>query len=513
MNNDQNNRGDINESANGEWTSTPEEQITGADEPVTGSSVPGSNAGDPVAGSADYASAGGTKVGEEESAETFGNEAGQYRSTPHEVHYMNNSRYYSQHEVNEPEKTPKKKKSKKNTRKAATGWRRAGMLVASAILFGVFAGGAFLGVAYLGGTLDQSSNNVSVSQSSGNGEVEVKASSTSNNSGAVVTDVTEVVEAAMPSVVAITNTTVSEVHGFFGGSEELESSSSGSGIIVGQSDTELLIATNEHVIEDASTLSVCFIDNTVVEAKVKGSDRANDLAVIVVKLSDIEASTLEEITIATRGDSDSLNVGEPVIAIGNALGYGQSVTTGVLSAKEVEIEDLDGNYIQTDAAINPGNSGGALLNINGELIGINAAKVSGSGVEGMGYAIPISVATPILDELMTQETKEKVAESERGYLGIACLDVTSDVAEAYDMPMGVRISEAYDGGAALEAGLQKGDIITKLDKTTIDSYDILSSTLEYYRKGDEVTLTVARMGTEGEYEEMEVQVTLGAKIE
>jgi serine protease Do len=320
----------------------------------------------------------------------------------------------------------------------------------------------------------------------------------------------------MPSIVAINNH-YTEKMSYFGQSIVSEEEASGSGIIVGQNDTELLIATNYHVIADADTLTVQFAEDedSEAEASVKGTDSDMDLAVIAVSLDSLSSDTLSKITVATLGDSDSLVVGEPAIAIGNSLGYGQSVTLGVISALNRSIELSDGStgtFIQTDAAINPGNSGGALLNVKGEVIGINSNKIGGTAIEGMGYAIPISAASPIIADLMLKETKNKVAEDERGYLGISGISVTEDVSEAYGMPEGVYIAQVYEGTAAEAAGLQKGDIITAFDGDTITSMDALQKELEYYAKGDTVDITVMTSGIGG-YIEKTVSLTLGNKVQ
>lgn len=327
---------------------------------------------------------------------------------------------------------------------------------------------------------------------------------------AVVTDVTEVVKTAMPCVVSITNLyTDTDWYG-----ESTQEEASGSGIIIGETDDELLIVTNYHVIEGCDELSVQFIDDSEVLAYVKGTDSDNDLAVITVFLEDIEEKTKEQIAIATLGDSDALQVGEPAIAIGNSLGYGQSVTTGVISAlnREIVIDDNTSYLIQTDAAINPGNSGGALLNVKGEVIGINSNKIANYVIEGMGYAIPITTAKPIIEELMQHETRKKVSDSERSFLGISGTDVTSDVSETYDMPKGVYVAQVLENSAAESAGLLKGDIITAFDGDTISSMSQLQGVLEYYAAGSVVELTIMRHEA-GSYQEQKVAVTLGAKSE
>lgn len=342
---------------------------------------------------------------------------------------------------------------------------------------------------------------------------EVSQVSTTITAGGM--SVVDVVDEAMPSIVAITNKSVQEVMSMYGmGISQYESESAGSGIIIGQNDTELLIATNAHVVADANTISVAFIDEQVYEAKIKGSDSVNDIAIIAVDLGDISGSTLDAIKIAKIGDSDALKIGEQVVAIGNALGYGQSVTTGIVSALNRNIDgDKSENstkYIQTDAAINPGNSGGALLNMSGELIGINSAKLANTKIEGMCYAIPISVANPIMDELMNMVTRTLVDESESGYLGIAGFSVTDEVSTAYQIPKGIYVSETTPGSAAEKAGLKKGDVITKFDGMAMDSINKLKERLGYYRAGETVEIIVSR-SDDGEYVERTLQVTLDKK--
>lgn len=333
----------------------------------------------------------------------------------------------------------------------------------------------------------------------------------SKTSSTVTSDVSGIVDSAMPSVVSITNMSVQQVQSFFGGVQQQESQSCGSGIIIGQNDTELLIVTNNHVVEGSQTLTVSFIDEESVEANIKGTDSTKDLAVVAVPLESIKDETMDQIAVAQMGDSDSLKVGEPVIAIGNALGYGQSVTTGIVSAKDrdIQMEGFDSKLIQTDAAINPGNSGGALLNVNGEVIGINTVKVNANAVEGMGYAIPISDASEVITTLMNRETRTKVSDAEKGYLGIQGVDVSSDSAQMYNMPTGVYISEVVKGGGAEKAGLTKGMIITGLDGISIDGMTTLKEQLQYYKAGEEVEVKVQVSASNGEYEEKTVNVTLG----
>ncbi|MDD2959688.1 MAG: trypsin-like peptidase domain-containing protein [Lachnospiraceae bacterium] len=332
------------------------------------------------------------------------------------------------------------------------------------------------------------------------------------------TGVSEIAQNTMPTVVAITNKSVQEVQGFYRGQTyQYESESAGSGIIVGENDTELLICTNNHVVEGSSELTVSFIDESSYEAQVKGTDAANDLAVVAVKLEDISADTLKQIKNAQMGSSDDLKVGEQVVAIGNALGYGQSVTTGIVSALDRTIDIQDSmeavsyeNLIQTDAAINPGNSGGALMNMSGEVIGINSAKASSNGVEGMGYAIPISKAQPILEKLMSKETRSKVDDADTAYMGISGQGVTSEVTQLYSVPAGVYVTEVAEGGPAEEAGLQQGDIITAFDDNSVTSMDELKNLMQYYKGGETVNMTV-QTAANGAYTEKTVSITLGLK--
>lgn len=340
--------------------------------------------------------------------------------------------------------------------------------------------------------------------------------------GTVVMDVSDVAAEVMPAIVSINNTYTQRMS-YFGRTLESESTSAGSGIIVGESDTELLIVSNYHVVQDADVLSVQFVDGSEAEAQLKGSDPEMDLAVIAVSLDGVEATTREVIAVAALGDSDSLIVGEPAIAIGNALGYGQSVTVGVISALdrvidlsgtgEVTADGEDGeSFIQTDAAINPGNSGGALLNMKGEVIGINSNKIGGSVVEGMGYAIPISAAKPIIEDLMLRETREKVSEDKKGYLGISQLTVVDEMAEVYGMPRGVFVSQVYEGTGAEAAGIVKGNIIVEFDGNKIKSSEDLLRVMEYYSVGDTVEVVLMQGSPDG-WESKTVTVTLGGKFE
>ena len=327
------------------------------------------------------------------------------------------------------------------------------------------------------------------------------------------TELTKVVDTVMPSIVSVYNDFTEEVQTFYGQTFTRQGESTGSGIIIGKTDTELLIVTNNHVVDGADHLRVLFIDQETCDAEIKGTNPSNDLAVIAVALSDIKSTTLDQIKVATLGNSDNLKIGEDVIAIGNALGYGQSVTTGIVSANNREISDetITGTFIQTDAAINPGNSGGALVNINGHVIGINSSKIGGNAVEGMGFAIPISRAIPIIEELMSRETLSKVEEGERGTIGISGVTVTSDVAKAYNMPQGVYVAQIIENGGAAKSDLHEGDIITAIDGQTVSSMEELQKQLEYHRAGTEVTLTVQRQDGKGSYAETAVKVTLGTR--
>ena len=327
------------------------------------------------------------------------------------------------------------------------------------------------------------------------------------------TELTKVVDKVMPSIVSVYNDFTEEVQNFYGQTFTRQGESTGSGIIIGKTDNELLIVTNNHVVEGADHLRVLFIDQETCDAEIKGTDPSNDLAVIAVSLSDIKDTTQNQIKVATLGNSDNLKIGEDVIAIGNALGYGQSVTTGIVSANNREINDdtITGTFIQTDAAINPGNSGGALVNINGYVIGINSSKIGGNAVEGMGFAIPISRAIPIIEELMSHETLSKVDESEQGTIGISGATVTSDVSKAYKMPQGVYVAQIIENGGAANSDLREGDIITAIDSQTVSSMEELQKRLQYYKAGTEVTLTVQRQDGMGSYAETAVKVTLGTR--
>lgn len=396
----------------------------------------------------------------------------------------------------EQNQEPKKKEKKKMPKLIK--------VISLALVFGIVASVAFQATnlvadRFLGTTENRevkSVDNTKISQSTGE---------------TAKSDIASIAEEVMPSVVSITNLSVQQVQSFFGGIQEQESKSVGSGIIISQNDSELLIITNNHVVEGNETLTVSFVDEESVEAQVKGTDAAKDLAVIVVQTKEIKDTTMDQIKVAALGNSDQLQVGESVIAIGNALGYGQSVTSGIVSATGRELDGIDEKLIQTDAAINPGNSGGALLNANGEVVGINTAKVATDTVEGMGYAIPISSVSDIIENLMNQETKTKVSEAEQGQLGIQGVDVTADSSEMYNMPTGVYVSEVIAGGGAKKAGITKGSVITGINGTSIDGMQALKEQLQYYRAGETVKITVATPEKNGEYAKRDVEVTLGKK--
>ncbi len=418
--------------------------------------------------------------------------------------------------------------------------KKAGATIALAVIFGLVAAVVFQAANFAADRfLNTGKSSVQIKTTD---SVDLqKTASDDSTADKVLSDsengtVAAVAQASMPSVVAITTVSVQEIPSFFGySSHQYKSASTGSGIIVGDNDDELLIATNNHVVDGATTLSVCFIGDDVanaetetvnagdngdlnvedaVSAKIKGTDADNDLAVVAVKKSDIPEDTLNQIKIAQIGSSDDLAVGQQVVAIGNALGYGQSVTSGWISALNRTISTDDGTnstgLIQTDAAINPGNSGGALLNMKGELIGINSAKYADSAVEGMGYAIPISKAKPILEELMNRETREKVDSSKKGYLGVSLANLTTEAIEMYNMPTGAFVRSVEDDSPAQEAGICKGDIIVKFDGQKVSDGDDLLDKLQYYKSGEKIEAVIAR-ATNGEYEENTIELTLGTR--
>lgn len=464
---------------------------------------------------------------------------------------------YGHYEVHQPQAgnyaggniPPKKPRKKKNFSGNNSFGKKAATAVALAVIFGLVAGAVFQGVniaadKYRGNdsstTIGKTETVTGTEDSTGSSSADSTVKDIVAESGTVA----GVAQATMSSIVAITSVSVQEIPSFFGyGTRQYQSAGSGSGIIVGENDSELLIATNNHVVSGATTLTVCFagsdvvgaeeetqamassgstgfgsdgdvdVDNAV-SAKIKGTDEENDLAVVAVEKSDIPDETMEEIKIAQLGSSDDLVVGEQVVAIGNALGYGQSVTSGWVSALNRSISTEDGEasgLIQTDAAINPGNSGGALLNMNGEVIGINAAKYADSQVEGMGYAIPISKAEPILEELMNRETRDKVEDSSKvGYMGVKAADLTTEAIQMYNMPAGAFITEVTEGGAADNAGIKKGDIIVKLDGQKVSGKDDLVDKLQYYEAGENIEVVISRANS-GEYKEQTIEVTLGSK--
>ena len=388
------------------------------------------------------------------------------------------------------------------------------------ILFGAFSAVSFFAVREIGitvGILEENIDSQPVEPQYTEETIIVQSSNTTEENDerilpvlyTVNTDVTEVVDHAMPSIVSITNHLTYNYYYY-----TKEADASGSGIIIGSNESELLVVTNYHVIEGNDGLTVTFTDGSNVTAQVKGTDANRDLAVIAVKIEDLNQETLETIAIAKMGDSDSLKVGEPVIAIGNALGYGQSVTTGVVSAldREMNMENVSGTFIQTDAAINPGNSGGALLNINGEVIGINSNKIGGSTVEGMGYAIPISAAKPIIEELSLKETRVLLPEEEQGYLGISGATTTAQEIMYYGYPEGVYVAKVYEDTAAEKAGVLQGDFIVSFDGESIRSMQGLANKLCYYAAGSTVEIEVMRQTARG-YQEITLEVTLGSKLD
>lgn len=410
-------------------------------------------------------------------------------------------------------KTPKKKKEHKKMPKAVA-------VTGLALMFGVVSSATFLTTNYVGtkvlklGTTQKSTSTTSTSAVTSN-------ASLTKTSSVVTSDVSSVVENVMPSIVSITNMSVQEVQNYFGGTSKQESESAGTGIIISQNDSELLVVTNNHVVAGSDTLTVTFADGNSVEANIKGTDSEYDVAVVAVPLDSISEDTKKAISVATLGDSTELKVGEPAIAIGNALGYGQSVTTGVISALNRSVSETDQTtgettessvkLIQTDAAINPGNSGGALVNTSGEVIGINSSKLVGDSVEGVGYAIPISDVSDLIENLMNQETKTKVAEADQGAIGIKGMSVSTEYSQQLNMPEGVYVSEVTKGGGAEKAGMTRGCIITGINGTKVSSMDDLQEQLQYYAKGDEVELTIQVPQSNGEYQEQSVTVIFGAK--
>ena len=453
-----------------------------------------------------------------------------------ENYYDNSENEYARNDSAsniEPQTTSGKpvKQKKKGSGKVGKFFGRVALLIVSGLVFGLCAAVAFGIVNYYAPSNDKKEaeesfdmetyktqierdiiNRMNREQDRSNDSDSVIGTVTSTGEvHAIVTDVTDVVDKVMPSVVSIKNSYTATAN-FWGQEYTEEAEASGSGIIIGENDTELLIATNNHVIDAADKLSVKFIDGEEADANIKGADADMDIAVIAVQKDSLKGSTKDSIAIAELGDSDELKVGEPAIAIGNALGYGQSVTTGVISALDRELEVEEGEFsqgfIQTDAAINPGNSGGALLNVKGQVIGINSNKIGGSAVEGMGYAIPISKALPIIDNLKTKKTKAAVSEDNKGYLGISGRGVSSEMSEIYGFPEGVYVYEVYEGTGAEAAGLRKGDVITKLEGTTIKSMENLQENLAYYEEGETVEITIERSDESGEYQTQTVTLEL-----
>lgn len=488
-----------------------------------------------------------------------------YGNVTNSSNFQNNTSFqekpkYAHYEVHQPQAgnyaggsiPPKKPHKPKTAHGGGNGGfgKKAATAVALAVIFGLVAGAVFQGVNIAADKYrdnNSSSTQIGKTETVTGTEKSTDGSSTESSVKSIVAEsgtVAGVAQATMSSIVAITSVSVQEIPSFFGyGTRQYQSAGSGSGIIVGENDSELLIATNNHVVSGATTLTVCFaggdvvgaeeetqamasgdsitdssdssVDvNNAVSAKIKGTDEENDLAVIAVEKSDIPEETMNEIKIAQMGSSDDLVVGEQVVAIGNALGYGQSVTSGWVSALNRTISTEDGDtsgLIQTDAAINPGNSGGALLNMKGEVIGINAAKYADSQVEGMGYAIPISKAEPILEELMNRETRDKIEDTSKvGYMGIKAADLTTEAIQMYNMPAGAFLTEVTPGGAADKAGIKKGDIVVKLDGQKVSGKNDLVDKLQYYESGETVEVVIARANN-GEYKEETVEVTLGSK--
>lgn len=488
-----------------------------------------------------------------------------YGNGTNSSNFQNNTSFqekpkYAHYEVHQPQAgnyaggsiPPKKPHKPKTAHGGGNGGfgKKAATAVALAVIFGLVAGAVFQVVNIAADKYrdnNSSSTQIGKTETVTGTEESTDGSSTESSVKSIVAEsgtVAGVAQATMSSIVAITSVSVQEIPSFFGyGTRQYQSAGSGSGIIVGENDSELLIATNNHVVSGATTLTVCFaggdvvgaeeetqamasgdsitdssdssVDvNNAVSAKIKGTDEENDLAVIAVEKSDIPEETMNEIKIAQMGSSDDLVVGEQVVAIGNALGYGQSVTSGWVSALNRTISTEDGDtsgLIQTDAAINPGNSGGALLNMKGEVIGINAAKYADSQVEGMGYAIPISKAEPILEELMNRETRDKIEDTSKvGYMGIKAADLTTEAIQMYNMPAGAFLTEVTPGGAADKAGIKKGDIVVKLDGQKVSGKNDLVDKLQYYESGETVEVVIARANN-GEYKEETVEVTLGSK--
>lgn len=432
-----------------------------------------------------------------------------YERRESEKQYYTNSNTYT-----EPQQEKKEKKVKI---KKKHGFGAAlGKTAAIALVFGMVSGSVFYGTGYVldyaNGKIISSEDQDAIHTDSSNGGGELSATNVST--ATTINDVSDIVENVMPSIVSITNMGQQTVD-FFGQKLTQDTEGAGSGIIIGQTEDTIYIATNNHVVTNANQLTVSFIDDQSVTAEIKGTDASTDLAVLTVAVSDIPKDTLRQIKVATLGDSDDIRVGESVVAIGNALGYGQSVTTGVISAlnREVTVQDemtgasVTNDLVQTNAAINPGNSGGALLNMKGEVIGINSVKYSDEDVEGMGFAIPISQAEPIINDLINREV---VDEADTAYLGIAGQDVTSQISKAYGMPEGVYVTQVKERTAAAEAGIQKGDIITEFDGKKVSSMEGLRDNLQYYAAGTTVDVVIQK-NLNGEWQEQTISVTLGKK--
>lgn len=438
---------------------------------------------------------------------------GYYGGQQHQQYYGNQNQYtnpYQQYDYYQGHgQNPNGNGNSHHASKKHSYAKTTALVTAAALLFGVVSGGTMYGVNRAANTLlpyQSAQVNETIGQTT---QIPAANTSTTSSNGVVIEDVSAIVDATLPSVVSITNTQVYQSNTWFGQSQTYEVPSSGSGIIVGQNDSELLIVTNNHVVSDSEGLTVTFADESTADAAIKGTDSEADLAVIAVPLDKVSADTKGKIKAATLGDSDSLKMGQGVIAIGNALGLGQSVTVGHVSAlnREIKVDDATKTVIQTDAAINPGNSGGALLNSKGEVIGINEAKYADTSVEGVGYAIPISKAKDIIDDLMTRTTKIAVSESEQGYLRIQLRNIDESMAKMYGMPQGVYVYKIMEDSAAAGSDLHEKDIITKLDGEKISNYADLAKLLTYYKSGDTVTLTVQSL-VNGSYQEREVQLTL-----
>ena len=465
-----------------------------------------------------------------------GQQQGQQQQNPQSVYGTYGSSSYSNYDfgrsasnasgnygsvppLNQEAKAAKETQKQKKPSKAGNYLRKALFCASLGLFFGLCAGVGFYAVKQTMGTNQTETLTISqAAEEAAQGEnlqSDGKTANTVTDTKAVTvvdSDITGVVKKVMPAMVSIGNE-FTEEYSYFGQRFQQEAQAAGSGIIVGENDTELLIVTNYHVIENADKLTVTFLDSSEAEAQLKGTNAAMDLAVLAVPLSDIGQETRAQLVIADLGDSDELQLGEPVIAIGNALGYGQSVTNGIISALDREVELSNGNtgtFIQTNAAINPGNSGGALLNIDGQVIGINSNKIGGETIEGMGYAIPISAAKPIISELMQKSTKTKVADSEVGYMGIQPATVTSEISQMYGMPQGVYVTNVLEGTPAAQAGLLNGDIITAIDGSTVTSYEEMQKEMLYHAAGTTIELTVQRMGSNG-YEEMTFELTLATR--